>query len=401
MRIGKALYNLIIVFFRFGRKFTLLMGAIPILIGWLTIAFATNVSALFFGRLFFGFSYGLTFTALPVYLGEIASDRIRGFLSALPSAVTKSGFMFVFSLAPFISIKLMAFIAIVPVCLFVLTFMWLPESPYYFLGRNNRSEAKNSLQRLRRSTDVEVELDMMEVIVRKSEDNQGTWSEILSVDNRKGLLAALGIAAIIPMSGSSAITDYSQMIFEKINSNMDAVEASIILAAVQLIAAVLGNCVVDVIGRKPLLLFSSMSMGICTSVVTIYFYMDRNGYDVSDLGWIPITVLMVFQIGFNVGLATVAFTLMAELFPKNLKSIVNAMYMVAGSMMDVLVSKLFQTVSDSFGSDLPFAVFSVSSFLFVVFIVFVIPETKGKRFDVILVDMGAKKYMTKEKEFKV
>lgn len=377
------------------------MGALPIIVGWLTIAFATNVAALFVGRLFFGFSYGFTFTALPVYLGEIASDRIRGFLSAMPSAVTKSGFMFVFSIAPFISITLMAWIAIVPVCLFVLTFMWLPESPYYWLGKQNRSAAKESLQRLRRRSDVEVELDMMEVIVRKSEDNHGTWSEILSVDNRKGLIAALGIAAIVPMSGSSAITDYSQMIFEKINSNMDAVEASIILAAVQLVSAVLGNCVVDVVGRKPLLLFSSMSMGICTTVVTAYFYLDSNGYDVSDLGWVPITVLMIFQIGFNVGLATVAFTLMAELFPKNLKSIVNAMYMVAGSLMDVMVSKLFQTVSDGLGSDVPFAVFSVSSFLFVVFVVFVIPETKGKRMDDILVDMGARKYMTNEKSIKV
>lgn len=332
------------------------MGAVPILIGWLTIAFANNVAALFVGRLFFGLSYGFTFTALPVYLGEIASDRIRGFLSAMPSAVTKSGFMFVFSLAPFISITLMAWIAIVPVCLFVLTFMWMPESPYYLLGRKNRSAAMDSLQRLRRNRDVEVELDMIEVIVLKSEDNQGTWSEILSVDNRKGLLAALGIAAIMPMSGSSAITDYSQMIFEKINSNLDAVEASILLAAVQLISAVLGSCVVDVVGRKPLLLFSSMSMGLCTTVVTIYFYLERNGYDVSGLGWIPITVLMAFQIGFNIGLATVAFTLMAELFPKNLKSIANAMYMVASSFMDVVVSKLFQTVSDGWGSDLPFAV---------------------------------------------
>lgn len=318
----------------------------------------------------------------------------------MPSAVTKSGLMFVFSLAPFISITRMALIAIVPVCLFVFTFMWLPESPYYYLGRNNRTAAKESLQRLRRSDDVEVELDMMEVIVRKSEDNHGTWSEILSIDNRKGLLAALGIAAIVPMSGSSAITDYSQMIFERINSTMDAVEASILLSGVQLISAVLGNCVVDIVGRKPLMLFSSMSMGICTSVVTIYFYMDRNGYDVSNIGWIPITVLMVFQIGFNVGQATVAFTLMAELFPKNLKSTVNALYIVMGSIMDVLVSKLFQTVSDGWGSDVPFAVFSVSSFLFVVFVVLVIPETKGKRLDVILVDMGAKKYMASEKDIK-
>lgn len=45
--------------------------------------------------------------------------------------------------------------------------------------------------------------------------------------------------------------------------------------------------------------------------------------------------------------------------------------------------------------------FSISSFLFVIFVVFVIPETKGKRLDVILVDMGAKKYLTNEEKIKV
>lgn len=201
-----------------GRKSTLLIGAVPLLTGWIVIALAENVTSLFIGRIFFGFSYGFTFTALPVYLGEIASVNIRGFLSAMPSAMVKSGFLFVFTMAPFVSIKVMAWTATVPVCMFVGIFMWLPESPYYWLGRKNRVAAQESLARLRGHSNITDELDMMEVSVRKSEDNEGTWMEMLSKDNRKGLFTALGLAAIVPLSGSSAITDYSQMIFEKIHS---------------------------------------------------------------------------------------------------------------------------------------------------------------------------------------
>lgn len=133
-------------------------------------------------------------------------------------------------------------------------------------------------------------------------------------------------------------------------------------------------------------------MGFCTSGVATYFYLERINYDVSHIGWIPITMLMIFQVGFNVGLATVSYTLLGEIFPKNLKSVVNALYMMVSSVLDVVVSKLFQTVSDGWGSDVSFAVFAASSFLFVVFVVCVIPETKGKCLDMILVDMGAEKY---------
>lgn len=340
-------------------------------------------------RVLFGFSYGFVYTTLPIYLGEISSDLIRGFLITSQSVMTKIGVLYVFAIAPFVTLSTMAWMALVPPVIFLLTFVWLPETPYYCLGKNRSNVAYENLCRLRGHKAVGPELNRMDAAVRLSEStDQGTFIELCHVANRRSLFIIFGLAAIAPLSGSSAITDYSQTIFAKIDSSLSASAASIILATVQLVSAVLGNVFVDVIGRRPLLLMSSLGTGMCTTVVGAYFYMERLGIDRTDLGWIPITVLMLFQVAFNIGVSTVTVALLGEMFPKHLKSIVGATFMVFTSLVDVLVSKLFQIVSDGWGSDVSFWAFSVFSYLFVVFVMVFVSETKGKTLDAILVEMS-------------
>lgn len=255
------------------------------------------------------------------------------------------------------------------------------------------TDAFNNLCKLRGHKAVGPELSRMDAAVRLSNTtNRGTFKELTAVANRRSLIIIFGLAAIAPLSGSSAITDYSQTIFSKIDSSLSPSSASILLAVVQLGSAVLGNVFVDVIGRKPLLLMSTFGTAACTTVVGMYFYMERQGTDVSEMGWVPTTVLMLFQVAFNIGLATVTYALLGEIFPKHLKSIVSATFLVFSSLIDVLVSKSFQTVSDNIGNDVSFFTFSFFSYFFILFVIFVIPETKGKTLDVILVDMSSCKY---------
>lgn len=384
------LYYLIqLSFFRCGRKVTLLVGIAPLVAGWLMIAYANSVTMLFVARTLFGFSYGFVYTVLPIYLGEIASDRIRGFLTTMQPVMSKCGVLYVFAIAPYVSLATMAWIALIPPVLFVVTFMWSPESPYYCLGKNKSVDAFNHLCKLRGHKAVGPELSRMDAAVRLSETNQGTFKELMALANRRSLIIIFGMAAIAPLSGSSAITDYSQTIFSKIDSSLSPSSASVLLAVVQLVSAVLGNVFIDVVGRKPLLLMSTFGTAACTTVVGMYFYMERQGTDVSGMGWLPTTVLMLFQVAFNIGLATVTYTLLGEIFPKHLKSIVSATFLVFHSLIDVLVSKSFQTVSDNIGNDVSFWAFSLFSYMFILFVIFVIPETKGKTLDVILVDMSS------------
>lgn len=74
---------------RFGRKITMLIGAVPYMLGWLVLIFATTVYELYIARVLPGIGYGIIYTVAPMYLGEISSDAIRGSLAILITFMNK------------------------------------------------------------------------------------------------------------------------------------------------------------------------------------------------------------------------------------------------------------------------------------------------------------------------
>lgn len=74
---------------RFGRKTTLLLGAVPFIIGWVLVIVANSVSLLYVARMFSGLGYGIVYTVAPMYTGEIATNQVRGALSTLITLMNK------------------------------------------------------------------------------------------------------------------------------------------------------------------------------------------------------------------------------------------------------------------------------------------------------------------------
>jgi MFS family permease len=74
---------------RFGRKTTLLLGAIPFILGWVLIIVAKSVAVLYVARMFSGLGYGIVYTVAPMYTGEIATNEVRGALSTLITLMNK------------------------------------------------------------------------------------------------------------------------------------------------------------------------------------------------------------------------------------------------------------------------------------------------------------------------
>jgi len=77
--------------------------------------------------------------------------------------------------------------------------------------------------------------------------------------------------------------------------------------------------VVDKLGRKILLLYSIIAMGICTFLIGGFFYAKDSNYDVSSIGFIPLLSLCVFIILFSIGFGPIPWMLMGEIFPAQIK----------------------------------------------------------------------------------
>lgn len=105
-------------------------------ISWILVIYAENLLYLCVARFLIGLSGAACFMVLPLLVTEIADDKIRGVLaSALTLTMNLGiligfifGYLFEYSLVP----KMMLAIPL----LFLVTFYFFPESPWYLMKRN-------------------------------------------------------------------------------------------------------------------------------------------------------------------------------------------------------------------------------------------------------------------------
>lgn len=78
---------------RFGRKFTIQLGAFLCIIGASLQAAAQNLSMILIGRILAGWAIGLMSMAVPVYQAECAHPRSRGMIVGLAQQMIGIGFI--------------------------------------------------------------------------------------------------------------------------------------------------------------------------------------------------------------------------------------------------------------------------------------------------------------------
>lgn len=128
---------------------------------------------------------GISYTATPIYLGEISPADIRGNLTSMLTVAVKLGTLMEYVIGPFLSVQNLALVSLMGPCLFVVAFIWLPETPYHLLRRNNRQKAINSLVQLRGKKDIYEEIDNIERSVKADLANETGFRELLLVPGNR------------------------------------------------------------------------------------------------------------------------------------------------------------------------------------------------------------------------
>lgn len=268
---------------------------------------------------------------------------------------------------------------------FILTFIFLPESPYYNLKQNNRKNAEKSLKFLRGRDNNKAELDSMEKMVNEEMKHESRWKDVFQIEgNRRALIIILGIYTTQQLCGSTAIISYAQQIFEASEGGLKAEQACIILGSMQLLTSTVSSLLVDRLGRKPLLLTSSLGVGLSNLVVGVYFLLKYQQFKyLNSINLVPIVAIVIFICSYTIGLATVPFAITSEMFPTNIKSKATCIIQTYTALSTFAVTKLYQVVADNLGTYFSFLGFALFSAVGFVFILFTLPEMKGQSFETI------------------
>ncbi|XP_066600235.1 uncharacterized protein [Prorops nasuta] len=367
-----------------GRKRALLLSSIPLLTGWILIASATDLTVIYVARLIFGFALSFPFTVLPMYIGEIAETRIRGQLGSFIQIFFTFGLLYSYCIGPYVSYIGFSIACAFLTILFVVSFIGMPESPYYYFSRGDKEKAKKALARLRGKNvdDVQQEADEIELIVDEAYRSQATYKELVTVKaNRKALIYTCLLTCFQQLTGVDVVLFYMESIFVAAGSNLSTSVSTIIVGVVQMVASFLTPLIVDTVGRKILLVWSGIGEVMTLGALGLYFHLKTvdEAY-VNDIKWLPILSLIIFIATYSVGWGPLPWTIMGEMFASNVKSKASSVTVCVSWGLDFFVTKFAINISEAFGSHITFYGFSVFCILSVFFTVVFLPETKGKSF---------------------
>lgn len=376
-----------------GRKTIILISGVIFFFTWLMAGLAESPTLLYIARFFAGFGKGIGFTVAPMYLGEIASVRIRGALSTMFAGMIWAGTMFEFGVGPYVSFKTLIILSgIIPI-IFIASFAFMPESPYYLVMKGRNEDARKALRWLRKAppvqpgddietTPVEIELKEMRMAVAEEMKSSGKWSDLISsAGNRKATLIVMVTSAFQRLCGISPLLAYSSTTLPETNKFIGPNEIIVVFGIILTASNYIATPLVDKWGRKPLLVFSGACCGLTTGISAIFYYFhQKTEVDMSSWVWVPYVCICFFGLGHSVGVGVIPHTLLSELFPQNIKRYAASIASIVFALASFVINKLYATIATNIGHYAIFTFFSFNGLLCILFSYFVVFETKGKSF---------------------
>lgn len=391
--VGTIYFGLISIYF--GCKNTLVFCAFPVAIFWLFVIFATNAWHLCAGRFIQGLTAG-AFLCVQLYLADIASDRIRGILGTLLTLSVNIGILIGYIGGTYLSYTTVPYILMIFPILFICIFVFMPNTPQYYLNARRNDKAEKSLRFYRgcKSTscydnvELQQELSHMSAINKQKEiAGRPTLSDFFNKPTMKAMLIGPTLMAVSQFSGTFCLTNYSVTIFEMSGSNYSPHMSSIVFGCLQIVGTYVTTLFIDRVGRKVLLLISGSGSAVGLTVMGIFSYLFESGYDVSGLNWVPVVSLSFVIFIASIGLIPIPYVIIAEVLPQKIRLIGTTICTTTVSLWAAIILNQFPYLLVNlhlYGCMWLFASVAIFGLLFTIFFV---PETKGKTLDVLLDDI--------------
>jgi len=386
---------------RIGRRATLLWGGGIFLAGSLLAPLSPNVTTLILARGLLGIAIGFTSVTAPVYVSELAPPRSRGMLIGLYQFALTLGIALAdlvgYWLAAQHGWRWMFGLGALPAALFLVLILTLPESPRWLFAQNRSPEALSVLSDYTDEAGARSLID--EIRAALAVPLAQRWSELWSPAVRTSLLIAVGFTVLQQVTGINTIIYYGPQIFALagITSNKNAIFATLLVAVTNMLATVIALVLVDRAGRKPLL-YAGVSGMTASLVLLAYSFHTPSAFGAAP-GVVATACLMVYITCFAFSMGPMAWILASEVFPLRVRGRGVAAATLGSGASNFLVSMTFLSLIKAAGNSLTFLIYAAFCVVTLLFVRFIVPETKGRELETISSEANA--ILPRKKEEKI
>ncbi len=372
---------------KYGRKNTLIIIGVLYIISSIGSALAWDPVSFSIFRFLGGVGVGASSVAAPTYISEIAPASQRGRLGILYQFNIVFGILIAYVSNYFLdgigpdAWRWMLGVVTIPSLIYSILVFTVPESPrWLILRKNDDTSAKKILRELDPTSDVDQEVQL----IRQSSGPEK--ANLFSGKYSRPIMLAFMIAFFNQLSGINFVIYYAPRIFEQAGSGSDSALLSTAgIGITNLLFTLLGMYLIDRAGRKKLMLIGSIGYIISLGLVSmVFFNQDFGGIDVA-------IYLFMFIASHAIGQGAVIWVFISEIFPNNVRAAGQSLGTSTHWIFAALITLLMPYILNRVSGGPIFAFFAGMMVLQLVFVIFLMPETKG----ISLEDLQKK--LTKEK----
>jgi sugar porter (SP) family MFS transporter len=361
---------------RFGRRATLLWIGILYSVSAIWSGLSQDAYSMIIARFIGGVGVGVSTVAAPLYIAEIAPAGQRGRLAGMFQFNIVLGILVAFLSNSLIAStgpdawRWMLGVEAIPALLFTLLCLRIPESPRWLIGRKgDRSEGIRVLSLIRpEATAAELEAKADEIAAASVEKSStcGFWSGRLRIP----ILLAFFIAFFNQLSGINAVLYFAPRIFEMTGlGTQAALLQSVGIGITNLIFTFVGLWLIDRVGRRTLLLVGSFGYILSLGLVAWAFF--TQNYSI-----VPVCIF-AFIAAHAIGQGAVIWVFISEIFPNRHRAEGQALGSFTHWLFAALLTTFFPMMVTAFQPGFVFLFFCGMMVLQLVWVKFLVPETKG------------------------
>ncbi|MGB3152065.1 MAG: sugar porter family MFS transporter [Maribacter sp.] len=387
---------------KFGRKLPLILAAALFIISAFGTGYANEFTPFIIYRLIGGLGIGLASTLSPMYIAEIAPAKYRGQFVAINQLTLVIGILaaqitnfFIAEAIPesFSSDAILAswngqtgwrwmfWAELIPASLFFILMFIVPKSPRFLVRINEPKAAEKVLAKIGGEAYAEEELKGIELTLRESNASKINFSDFKNPKIKPIVILGIVLAIFQQWCGINIIFNYAEEIFTAAGYSVgDMLFNIVITGSVNLIFTLVAMRTVDSWGRRKLMLFGSIGLGVVYAILGGAYYMQFTGW--------PVLLLVITAIAiYSMSLAPITWVVLSEIFPNKIRGVAMSIATFALWVASFILTFTFPILNNALGASGTFWVYSFICVLGFLFIRGKLPETKGKSLEEIELEL--------------
>ena len=344
--------------------------------------------------------YQLMLLSVQVYITEIATPKVRGLFGNCNQLFITIGIFMAEALGfrpqTFLRYTDVSLIAAAVITLFAILLLFVKETPSWLYKKGKDLEGTRTLNFLRGpKANIPKEIRGIKSVLVDTRDFT-IMDQLKAFKQRPVFIPFLLVILLMffqQFGGINAAIFYSTQIFQQASIANSSLVSLLAVGLVQIFATFISVVLVDLLGRKTLLIISSSGMLISSASLGVYFYIFDSFCDGSlgeidvhyrlkicdstEFGGLSIASVVLFIISFSLGWGPITWSMMSELVPLRVRGLSSSIATFSNWTFAFIITLAFSDYSKAVTFKFAWWSFSVVLVASILFVLFFLPETKG------------------------